>query len=179
MKKVDGVRNIRGQLTSVRPRIESLMIPITLNQSPMSHLENLQTTGGVPKEFRHFSNYSSGLSRRPTTMPSSFFKNGKFYELYNIRHQQLDLNFTREGRVDMRCCGVPEQSFNNHCVRSIDLCSKPGRVEQTERGLEKRRPLEVATSPLLSNALSLTWRVALIHRPLSHAGWESVAPQVL
>lgn len=65
-----------------------------------------------------------------------FFKKGKFYELYDIDadigHQQLGLNFTRGGRVDMRCCGVPEQSFDKHCARLIDLGHKVGRVEQTE-----------------------------------------------
>lgn len=74
-----------------------------------------------------------------------FFKKGKFYELYDIDadigHQQLGLNFTKGGRVDMRCCGVPEQSFDKHCARLIDLGYKVGRVEQTEtaNAAEKRK----------------------------------------
>ncbi|CDF39965.1 unnamed protein product [Chondrus crispus] len=74
-----------------------------------------------------------------------FFKKGKFYELYDvdadIGHQELGLNFTRGGRVDMRCCGVPEQSFDKHCARLIDLGYKVGRVEQTEtaNAAEKRK----------------------------------------
>lgn len=74
-----------------------------------------------------------------------FFKKGKFYELYDIDadigHQQLGLNFTKGGRVDMRCCGVPEQSFDRHCARLIDLGYKVGRVEQTEtaNAAEKRK----------------------------------------
>lgn len=74
-----------------------------------------------------------------------FFKKGKFYELYDIDadigHQQLGLNFTKGGRVDMRCCGVPEQSFDKHCARLIDMGYKVGRVEQTEtaNAAEKRK----------------------------------------
>lgn len=74
-----------------------------------------------------------------------FFKKGKFYELYDIDadigHQQLGLNFTKGGRVDMRCCGVPEQSFEKHCARLVDLGYKVGRVEQTEtaNAAEKRK----------------------------------------
>ncbi len=65
-----------------------------------------------------------------------FFKKGKFYELYDvdadIGHKVLGLSYTKGGRVDMRCCGVPEQSFEKHSVRLIDLGYKVGRVEQTE-----------------------------------------------
>lgn len=74
-----------------------------------------------------------------------FFKKGKFYELYDIDadigHQQLGLNFTKGGRVDMRCCGVPEQSFEKHCARLVDSGYKVGRVEQTEtaNAAEKRK----------------------------------------
>lgn len=74
-----------------------------------------------------------------------FFKKGKFYELYDvdadIGHQQLGLNFTKGGRVDMRCCGVPEQAFAKHCSRLIELGYKVGRVEQTEtaNAAEKRK----------------------------------------
>lgn len=74
-----------------------------------------------------------------------FFKKGKFYELYDVDadvgHSELGLNFTKGGRVDMRCCGVPEQSFEKHCSLLIDLGYKVGRVEQTEtaNAAEKRK----------------------------------------
>lgn len=74
-----------------------------------------------------------------------FFKKGKFYELYDvdadIGHRELGLNYTKGGRVDMRCCGVPEQSFGKHIARLIDLGFKVGRVEQTEtaNAAEKRK----------------------------------------
>ncbi|PXF42345.1 DNA mismatch repair protein msh6 [Gracilariopsis chorda] len=74
-----------------------------------------------------------------------FFKKGKFYELYDvdadIGHKELGLNYTKGGRVDMRCCGVPEQAFDKHTARLIDLGYKVGRVEQTETAIaaEKRK----------------------------------------
>lgn len=65
-----------------------------------------------------------------------FFKKGKFFELYgsdaDIGHKVLGLSYTRGGRADMRCCGVPEQSFEKHSIRLIDSGYKVGRVEQTE-----------------------------------------------
>eukprot|EP00171_Calliarthron_tuberculosum_P012982 IDg12982t1 len=49
-----------------------------------------------------------------------FMKKGKFYELYDvdadIGHLELGLCYTKGGRVDMRCSGVPEQSFEKHSV---------------------------------------------------------------
>eukprot|EP00178_Gracilaria_changii_P027784 TRINITY_DN914_c0_g2_i1.p1 TRINITY_DN914_c0_g2~~TRINITY_DN914_c0_g2_i1.p1 ORF type:complete len:1273 (+),score=179.14 TRINITY_DN914_c0_g2_i1:355-4173(+) len=74
-----------------------------------------------------------------------FFKKGKFYELYDVDadvgHKELGLNYTKGGRVDMRCCGVPEQAFDKHTARLIDLGYKVGRVEQTETAIaaEKRK----------------------------------------
>ena len=74
-----------------------------------------------------------------------FFKKGKFYEMYDIDadigHKELGLNYTKGGRVDMRCCGVPEQALEKHCARLIDMGYKVGRVEQTEtaNALEKRK----------------------------------------
>lgn len=65
-----------------------------------------------------------------------FFKKGKFYEMYDkdadVVHRELGLNYTGGGRVDMRCCGVPEQAFERHALRLLDLGYKVGRVEQTE-----------------------------------------------
>lgn len=65
-----------------------------------------------------------------------FFKKGKFYEMYDkdadVVHKELGLNYTGGGRVDMRCCGVPEQAFDRHTSRLLDLGYKVGRVEQTE-----------------------------------------------
>lgn len=65
-----------------------------------------------------------------------FFKKGKFYEMYDkdadVVHKELGLNYTGGGRVDMRCCGVPEQAFERHALRLLDLGYKVGRVEQTE-----------------------------------------------
>ncbi|KAI0563050.1 DNA mismatch repair protein MutS [Gracilaria domingensis] len=74
-----------------------------------------------------------------------FFKKGKFYELYDvdadIGHKVLGLNYTKGGRVDMRCCGVPEQAFDKHTARLVELGYKVGRVEQTETAMaaEKRK----------------------------------------
>lgn len=74
-----------------------------------------------------------------------FFKKGKFYELYDvdadIGHKELGLNYTKGGRVDMRCCGIPEQSFDKHTAKLVELGYKVGRVEQTETALaaEKRK----------------------------------------
>eukprot|EP00177_Eucheuma_denticulatum_P006548 GFKZ01011920.1.p1 GENE.GFKZ01011920.1~~GFKZ01011920.1.p1 ORF type:complete len:1302 (+),score=180.29 GFKZ01011920.1:420-3908(+) len=82
-----------------------------------------------------------------------FFKKGKFYELYDIDadigHRHLFLNFTKGGRVDMRCCGVPEQAFEKHCARLIDLGYKVGRVEQTEtaNAAEKRKSGSKGNTP--------------------------------
>lgn len=81
------------------------------------------------------------------------FKKGKFYELYDIDadigHRHLFLNFTKGGRVDMRCCGVPEQAFEKHCARLIDLGYKVGRVEQTEtaNAAEKRKSGSKGNTP--------------------------------
>ena len=65
-----------------------------------------------------------------------FFKKGMFYEMYDcdadIAHKELGLSYTRSGRAEMRCCGVPETAFDKHSARFIELGYKVGRVEQTE-----------------------------------------------
>lgn len=88
-----------------------------------------------------------------------FFKKGKFYELYDvdadIGSSVLGLNYTKGGRVDMRCCGVPEQAFDKHCGRLIDLGYKVGRVEQTEtaNAAEKRKQSLTNTSAVCERSL--------------------------
>lgn len=88
-----------------------------------------------------------------------FFKKGKFYEMYDIDadigNSVLGLNFTKGGRVDMRCCGVPEQSFDKHCARLIDLGYQVGRVEQTEtaNAAEKRKASSGSSSTLCKRSL--------------------------
>lgn len=87
------------------------------------------------------------------------FKKGKFYEMYDvdadIGHEKLGLNFTKGGRVDMRCCGIPEQSFEKHCLRLIDLGHKVGRVEQTETAIaaDKRKANSSNTSAVCERAM--------------------------
>lgn len=88
-----------------------------------------------------------------------FFKKGKFYEMYDIdadiSNTVLGLNYTKGGRVDMRCCGVPEQAFDKHCARLIDLGYKVGRVEQTEtaNAAEKRKASSGASSSVCKRTL--------------------------
>ena len=88
-----------------------------------------------------------------------FFKKGKFYEMYDcdadIGHKELGLNFTKGGRVDMRCCGVPEQAFDKHTARLIDLGYKVGRVEQTEtaNAAEKRKNSTGSSSSICERSL--------------------------
>lgn len=87
------------------------------------------------------------------------FKKGKFYEMYDvdadIGHEKLGLNFTKGGRVDMRCCGIPEQSFEKHCLRLIDLGFKVGRVEQTETAIaaDKRKASSSNTSAVCERSM--------------------------
>lgn len=87
------------------------------------------------------------------------FKKGKFYEMYDvdadIAHKKLGLNFTKGGRVDMRCCGIPEQSFEKHCLRLIDLGHKVGRVEQTETAIaaDKRKASSSNTSAVCERSM--------------------------
>lgn len=88
-----------------------------------------------------------------------FFKKGKFYEMYDVDadvvHKELGLNYTKGGRVDMRCCGVPEQALEKHCARLIDMGYKVGRVEQTETAaaLEKRRSSSGSKSSVCERTL--------------------------
>lgn len=60
----------------------------------------------------------------------------KFYELWNVdadvECSVLGLTFTKGGHVNMRCCGVPEQAFDKHRSRHIDLWYKVGSVVPTE-----------------------------------------------
>lgn len=70
-----------------------------------------------------------------------FMKKGKFYELYDvdadIGHNMLGLCYTKGGRVNMRCSGIPEQSFEKHSVRLLNLGYKVGRIEQVETNNSK------------------------------------------
>eukprot|EP00172_Hildenbrandia_rubra_P002811 Plantae.Rhodophyta-Hildenbrandia_rubra.ctg396.p1 GENE.Plantae.Rhodophyta-Hildenbrandia_rubra.ctg396~~Plantae.Rhodophyta-Hildenbrandia_rubra.ctg396.p1 ORF type:complete len:930 (+),score=170.98 Plantae.Rhodophyta-Hildenbrandia_rubra.ctg396:49-2838(+) len=67
----------------------------------------------------------------------------------DVGHHVLNLNFTKGGRVDMRCCGVPEQSFDKHVTRLIEMGYKVGRVEQTEtiNAVKKRKAASRAKGP--------------------------------
>lgn len=74
-----------------------------------------------------------------------FMKKGKFYELYDvdadIGHEVLGLVYTKGGRVDMRCAGIPEQSFARHSARLLEHKYKVGRIEQVEtvNGMQSRK----------------------------------------
>ncbi|KAI0558159.1 DNA mismatch repair protein MutS [Gracilaria domingensis] len=90
------------------------------------------------------SHYTS-LPPRSRIIEERRMAKGKLYELYDvdadIGHRVLGLNYTKGGRVDMRCCGVPEQVFDKHTARLVDLGYKVERVEQTETAMaaEKRK----------------------------------------
>lgn len=95
-------------------------------------------------------------------------KKGKFYELYDkdadIGNSVLGLNYTKGGRVDMRCCGVPEQAFDKHCLRLIDLGYKVGRVEQTEtaNAAEQRKKKNMNSSSVCERTLVRIYTKATI-----------------
>lgn len=126
------------------------------NKRPPSHPDYDKTTLYVPSsELNSYRGTKHGglspFQRQFWSIKSAnydtiiFFKKGKFYELYDVDadvgHKVLGLNFTKGGRVDMRCCGVPEQAFDRHCARLVDSGYKVGRVEQTEtaNAAEKRK----------------------------------------
>ncbi|KAJ3415706.1 DNA mismatch repair protein msh6 [Chytridiales sp. JEL 0842] len=96
----------------------------------------------IPKEaWNHFSPFESQFWQIKSTHWDTvvFFKKGKFYELYekdaDIAHQQFDWKLT--DRVNMKMCGVPENSFETWASQFVAKGYKVAKVDQVETAVGK------------------------------------------
>ncbi|KAJ3219606.1 DNA mismatch repair protein msh6 [Dinochytrium kinnereticum] len=86
-----------------------------------------------------------------------FFKKGKFYELYekdaDIAHQEFDWKLT--DRVNMKMCGVPENSFDTWASQFVAKGYKVARVDQEDNIIRRELTSILTTGTLVdSNLLS-------------------------
>ncbi|KXS11873.1 DNA mismatch repair protein Msh6 [Gonapodya prolifera JEL478] len=72
----------------------------------------------------------------------TFFKKGKFYELYDkdadIAHQQFDLRLAKTDRAHMRMAGVPEAVVDDWIAQFLAKGYKVAKVDQVETMVGKR-----------------------------------------